>query len=181
MIHKALLVILLTCCGYYTQAQQLQQPAFYLSHPQVSQDAKDYYAKGMSAGVAKVSSVLDSVFTANDTTRPFYVQLICRMLGEADTPLLEELNIVCKYVTEHFPGTVSGTLFSPELPNQSRSKELWVQRIATEIRISCPGDLMECFKEARMAALNNCDAEEKMKLETVFQMVRKNLNLFKQG
>jgi len=50
--------------------------------------------------------------------------------------------------------------------------------MASEIRASCTSDLMGCFRKSRSEALQHCSEADKMNLEMLYNMVRKNLNLF---
>lgn len=181
MVQRVFLVLILTVSSYCVSAQYMQRPDFYISNPDVSLDAKDYYSGVFSANDARAYSILDSVFTENATTRPFYIFLACRMLTEADGDLLAELNIICRYIAELYPSSLVSVLFAKEVSNTNNYKDLWAQRIAVEVRISCSADLMQCFKRSRILALQNCELQYKNKIEVLYNMVRKELNLFQQG
>lgn len=162
-------------CGY---AQELQPPQFYLSRADVSRDAKDYYIEGLNkTNLHKAYSVLDSVFTDNDVTRPFYILMACHMLSQAEGELLEELKIISRFTAELQPGSLGQVLFSREKA-YSGYKFQWAKAMASEIRTSCTSDLMACFRKSRSEALQHCNAGDKMHLETLYNMVRKDLNLF---
>lgn len=179
MVQKIIFAIVFFMAGYCCNAQQLQDAQYYLSHADVSQDAKDYYRQGfVAADAQKAYSVLDSIFTENDSTRPFYVLLAGRMLTEANGELLAELNIVCRYVAELHPGTLVAVLFADAGKVPANYRQLWAQRMAVEIRISCTGDLVKCFKQSRSAALQHCTEDSKGRLEVLYNLIRKDLNLF---
>lgn len=180
MVQKVVIGIMLFCSSFsYADAQQLQPPSFYLSHPAVSPEARQYFESGMGTNDhADAYSILDSVFTTNDVTRPFYVLLVANMLEHARGELLIELSVVCKYLTELHPATVTEVLFSAQNPDAERHKDLWAERMSVETRISCSGELLSCFKQSRIDALDNCVASRKMKLEVLYNKVRKDLNLF---
>lgn len=181
MVQRVFMVLIFVFGGYCATAQYLQQPERYLSHPEVSQDARDYYSRVISITDSRVYSILDSIFTDNDSTRPFYTYLVCRMLTEADEKLLIELNIVCRYMTEYYPSTLLSVLFAQNSSITDKHRELWAHRIAVELRITCANDLMNCFKTSRMSALEHCALIYKSKLELMYNLVRKDLNLFQQG
>lgn len=167
--------------SYCATAQYMQSPDFYISHSAVSQDAKDYYTGVFDINSDRIYGILDSVFTDNATTRPFYILLACRMLTEAKGDLVIELNIICRYVAELHPTSLASVIFAKNASVRGEYKDLWAERMAVELRISCNADLMNCFKTSRLTALQNCDAQLKNKVEVFYNMVRKELNLFQQG
>lgn len=180
MLQKALFFIVFFSSGLLVQAQGLQSFNYYLSHPQVSQDAKDYYAGQFNINTSeRVYSVLDSAFTQNSITRPFYIYLISKMIPEAENSLLAEINIICKYLTEKHPADLVSVLFADKQVDD-KYKSLWAARLSIEIRIACNYDLLSCFKESRNTALENFHSTGKNRLEILYNMVRKDMNLFQQ-
>lgn len=178
MLYRIIFVLIFCVCGFCGYAQGLQPPQFYLSRADVSRDAKDYYTEGLSkANIHKAYSILDSIFTDNDITRPFYILMACHMLSQAEGELLEELKIISRFTAELQPGTLGDVLFSGEKA-YGGYKFQWAKAMASEIRTSCASDLMACFRKSRSEALQHCDEADKMNLETLYNMVRKNLNLF---
>ena len=150
MIHRALLFILFSTVCPFLYAQELKNFDFYYSHPQVSQEAKEYYAGLYSVNNSeKAYTVMDSAFTQNDETRPFYIYLVCRMLGEADENMMSEISIICHYVAEIHPTTLMAVLHAGPNFVPDKYKEIWANRISTEIRVTCERDLMECYKLSR--------------------------------
>lgn len=182
MSLRALLVILCCTCSSFLYAQDLKNFDFYYSHPQVSQEAKEYYAGLYSVNSSdKAYNVMDSAFTQNDETRPFYIYLVCRMLGEANENMLSELSIICRYVAEIHPTTLMAVLYSGRNFLDDKYKAEWAKRVSTEIRVTCDTELMDCFKQSRTLAVQNCAESQKPRLEMMYNMVRKDLNLFQQG
>lgn len=182
MIHRALLFILFSTVCPFLYAQELKNFDFYYSHPQVSLEAKEYYAGLYSVNSSdKAYNVMDSAFTQNDETRPFYIYLVCRMLGEADENMMSEISIICHYVAEIHPTTLMAVLHAGPNFVPDKYKEIWANRISTEIRVTCEKDLMECYKISRTTALQACAEHQKQRLEVLYNMVRKDLNLFPQG
>ncbi len=178
MLYRVTFVLIFCVCGFCGYAQELQPPQFYLSRADVSRDAKDYYTEGLNkTNLHKAYSVLDSVFTDNDVTRPFYILMACHMLSQAEGELLEELKIISRFTAELQPGSLGQVLFSREKA-YSGYKFQWAKAMASEIRTSCTSDLMACFRKSRSEALQHCNAGDKMHLETLYNMVRKDLNLF---
>ncbi len=182
MSLKALLTILFCISSPFLYAQELKNFDFYYSHPQVSQEAKEYYAGMYSVNSSeKAYNVMDSAFTQNDETRPFYIYLVCKMLGEADDKMLSDLSIICRYVAEIHPTTLMAVLYAGRNYVEDKYKTIWAKRISTEIRVACDQDLMDCFKLSRTTAIQACTETQKQRLEVLYNMVRKDLNLFQQG
>lgn len=181
MAQKTFLVLLLSFCSISGFSQGLQNFDYYYAHPAVSQDAKEYYARLFNINSSnKTYSIMDSVYTNNDDTRPFYVYLVCRMLKEAEGGLLTELNIVCRQIAELYPSTLIPVLYAGKNYVDEDIKDLWASRMSVEVRITCNNDLMSCFKKSRRLALQNCESRYKGKLEILYNTVRKDLNLFQQ-
>lgn len=182
MIHRALLILLFSTVCPFLYAQELKNFDFYYSHPNVSQDAKEYYAGLYSVNTnEKAYNVMDSAFTQNDETRPFYIYLVCRMLEEADVNMMAEISIICRYVVEMHPTTLMAVLYAGPNYVSEKSKDIWAGRISTELRVTCDKELMDCYKLSRTSALQACDDAQKQKLEMLYNMVRRDLNLFPQG
>lgn len=176
MVQKIIFVLIMSICGWSAAAQT---PDFFLQRPDVSQAAKDLYTEGLNSGnTDKAYSVMDSVFTDNEATRPFYILLVSRMLPKADGDMMLELNIICRYLAEIYPSSVVSVLFGIEYQTGDAEQEQWAHRMAVEIRITCGGDLMDCFKQSRYTALEHCAAEDKQRLEVLYNMVRRDMNLF---
>jgi len=181
MIKKTLLAFLLSVCSFCAFSQGLQNFDFYYGHPLVSLEAKEYYARQFDVNSNnKAYSILDSTFTNNDETRPFYIYLACRMLTEARGDLLAELNIICRQIAEIFPSSLVAVLYAGRNYINDNAKHFWAARMATEIRITCNADLMVCFKDSRSTSVKNCDPQYKNRLEVLYNLVRKDLNLFQQ-
>lgn len=182
MIQKAILVLVFCICCFCGYSQSMQSISYYTTHPDISQEAKDYYARLFNANNSdKIYGIMDSIFTDNSDTRPFYIFLACRMITEANGDLLSELNIICRHLAELFPVSLASVLFADKAVIDDKYKELWAKRMSVEIRITCDSDLMSCFKKSRSTALQNCNEQYKNKMEVLYNMVRKDLNLFQQG
>lgn len=181
MVQRILPALMMVCFCVSVNAQKLQNFDYYFAHPDVSQDAKEYYANMFDLNSSnKTYSILDSAFTDNNDTRPFYVYLICKMLPEASPELLKEINIVCRFLTEERPGDVTAVLFAGSNFVKQQYRHLWAHRLGVEIRVTCGEDLMQCFKKSRTTALEHFNADNKSRLEAVYNMTRKELNLFQQ-
>lgn len=174
-------VIFCVFFGACVHAQGLRSFDYYFSHAAVSADAKEYYAGLFDINASgKTYSILDSAFTGNNDTRPFYIYLVCRMLPEAEPELLKEINIVCRYLTEHHPSDVASVLFAGKNYVDDKYKGLWVHRVGVEIRVTCNNDLLTCFKDSRNRALQNFKEGSKNRLEALYNLIRRDMNLFQQ-
>ena len=103
------------------------------------------------------------------------------VLGEADDKMLSELSIICRYVVEIHPATLMAVLYAGRNYVDDKYKAIWANRISTEIRVTCDQDLMDCYKLSRTTAIQACTETQKQRLEVLYNMVRKDLNLFQQG
>lgn len=57
----------------------------YLNNSLVSENAKNFYNEGLTlADKSQATDILDSMYTTNATTRPFYLYLACRMTENTD-------------------------------------------------------------------------------------------------
>ncbi len=181
MVQRTFFVFMFSFCSFCGFSQGFKNFDYYYAHAQVSMEAKEYYARLFDINSSnKAYSILDSTFTTNDETRPFYIYLAGRMLTEAKGDLLVELNIICRHIAESYPSSLIPVLYAGRNYISDNVKFLWAARMATEIRVTCDNDLMACFKKSRSNALRHCDAQYKNRLEVLYNTVRKDLNLFQQ-
>lgn len=181
IMQKIIVVIFCLVTSVCVHAQGLRSFDYYFSHSGVSTDAKEYHARLFDVNASgKTYSILDSAFTENNDTRPFYIYLVCRMLGEAEPELLKEINIVCRYLTEHHPGDVTSVLFAGKNYVDDKYKGMWAHRVGVEMRVTCNNDLLSCLKSSRSMALQNFNGENKNRLEALYNFIRRDLNLFQQ-
>lgn len=181
MLQRLLIILTFFFSTTCAEAQGLQSFDYYIAHPGISQEAKDYYYGRFNINTSEqTSTILDSVFTRNEDTRPFYIYLVGKMLPEAESSLLKEINIVCRYVAEQHPADLVGVLFADEGMVPARYKNLWADRVAVELRVTCDYELMDCFKNSRITALNHYTGTGKNKLEILYNLIRRDMNLFQQ-
>lgn len=171
------LIISLIC--YQASSQPFKYVSYYLQHPQVSKDAIDYYTGDLTVSDPdRVMSIVDSMFTKNDDTRPFYILLTSMMLSQAKGDLRKQLNISCRHFAEQNPGALATFLFTKQAMVLPSYKRQWAYRIAVDIRLICSDDIFDCFKASRNIAIANCDEDSKSKMEVLYSYIRKELNLF---
>lgn len=179
MIFRLFYTLVFTLICYQASAQPFKYVSYYLQHPQVSQDAIDFYTGDLKVSDPdRVMGIVDSLFTKNDDTRPFYILLTSRMLGQAKGDLRKMLNISCRHFAEQNPAALANFLFTKHYMVPNGYKQLWAYRIAVDIRLICSGDLFDCFKASRNLALSHCDEDSKPKLESLYNYIRRELNLF---
>lgn len=182
MFIRVFFILLCSWSAAQAFAQPLKDPAYYYAHKALSQDARDMYAKTFDINTSPKSySIIDSTFTQNDETRPFYIYLVCTMLDKAEGELRAELNVICRYLIEQRPNDLTDVLFSSFSLVKSSYKEEWAHRVGVELRITCGSDPMFCFKKSRNDALSSCDAAHKSKLELMYNYIRRDMKLFQQN
>ncbi len=146
------------------------QIAFYLEHPLISQVCKDLFVGARApSDDADVLSVVDSLFTSNVNTQPFYFLTLTRTMGAADGAYSEALGVAGrKFVESSAHAFVS--FFKSEKMLTSGDFDEWAKLVAGEIQISAEGrEAMEVEKlrTAMVAGCLKCDAEQ-MKLIDAF-------------
>lgn len=181
-MRKFLLLSICFCVvGFSVLSQELKDPNYYYALPNVSQDAKDCYAQLFDINNSPKSfSILDSMFTQNKDTQPFYIYLACTMLPKADGELRTQLNIVCRHLTEQDPDAVANVLYSKSKLMRSSYRSAWGHRVGVEIRLTCETDPTICFKRSRSRALQNCADDNKDKLEAIYNLIRQDMSLHSQ-
>ncbi|MCB0699717.1 MAG: hypothetical protein H6551_08455 [Chitinophagales bacterium] len=181
MLKRVLFTVCFCLSLLQGYAQELRDPNYYYALSAVSQDAKDCYAKLFDINSsARAFSILDSMFTVNKATQPFYIYLACTMLPEATGELRAQLNIVCRHLIEQDPTALTNVLFSKNSLVKSRYRQYWAHRVGVEIRVTCESDPLDCFKRSRNRALSNCNEASKDRLELLYNMIRQEMNLYRQ-
>ncbi len=139
--------------------------SFYINHKEIPQVCKDLFRNTRQASdEVDVLALLDSVFTINDETRPFFFLTITRTMAKADGAYAEPLGMMGKKFVE---------TRTKEFVNYFRKESLltdkdfdeWARAVAGEIEISSEGrekeELKVLSKKMRLAC-EKCD-EEQMK------------------
>ncbi len=178
---RLLYMLLFLFVSVSVQAQTLKTVSYYLQHRGVSEDAIEFYTGRLTVkDIDKALDVADSMFTRNDETRPFYMLLVSRMLGQAKGELRQQLNVTCRHFVEQHPSELVAFLFQKHHLVSSSFIDRWAYRVSVDIRVMCNEDLLSCLKQSRNIALSNCDEKYKAKIEVLYNNVRKQLNLFQQ-
>lgn len=123
---------------------------FYLSHKQVSKTAKDYYHnKFIAIDDDRTFSILDSLNTHNNETRPFYLYLTSHMLETADGALSEGMGLLCKEFVEKHPNYLMEFLYTSNKKIVTNNfAQNWINQIGGEFMIACDEKALTCSKKS---------------------------------
>ena len=155
-----------------TLGQQLSSINDYLTNKQISKSAKDYYfGKFRPSDDRRTFSIIDSLKTKNDSTRPFYLLLVSKMLLKSDGALAEELGIECKSLMESHPNNLIDFLYSKNKLISQLFIEQWADIIAGEFMIDCEGKERECIKKTYAVALRNTRPDNKSRLYSIYKKI----------
>lgn len=175
-MHK-LLCFIGCLLAFASHAQELKPTVYYMGLPHVSKAAKDIHA-----GVVKpadddlMASIMDSMNTENNDTRPFYIFLVSKTLYlTKDKGLKQSLGNACRRYIQNRPDDVVLLLFSKTV--KPVYKDAWAKAIAEDIDANCETTLKECFRQSRLLALEMCHTDNKDKLEIIYNQIRANLQL----
>src|ERR1700730_2845074 len=114
--------------------------SYYLGNKEISKAAKNYYYRKFSpSDDRRTLSLLDSLKTHNNSTRPFYIYLVSTMLEKADGALSEALGNVCNDFIESHPNQALDFLYSTNDISSSKFIDLWAIAVAGEFMIDCEG------------------------------------------
>jgi hypothetical protein len=140
----------------------------------VSKNAKDFYnGKFKASDDARTFSIIDSLKTKNNLTRPFYIYLSSKMLDKADGALSEKLGTSCKNLTEQHPDHLIDFLYSGKKLADIKYIENWAQIIANEFMIDCERQEKECLKKSMQATLAKSRANNKSKLTEFYHKIER--------
>ena len=144
----------------------------YLDNKQVSQAAKDfYYGKFKPADDTKTFSIIDSLKTKNNLTRPFYILLISKIINKADGALSESLGVSCKEFIESKPDFLIDFLYSKSTTVDKRFLDNWAKQIAGEFMIDCEGKEKQCVKTSLQKASSKIKLDNKSKLTAFYHKI----------
>jgi hypothetical protein len=149
--------------------------SFYLAHPQVPVVAKELYTgKIPVSGDERILALLDSLFTANHETAPFYFLTITRTLEKADGAYAESLGMTAKEYVETNTSEFIGYFLNEPLLTEKDFDE-WARFVAFEIMIADENREMEGLSKFEKQAKANCPGcteQAKQKLDDFFTRVK---------
>ena len=160
---------------------QLQQDSFgghpilfYLRHPQIPQVAKDLYlGRAEPTDNDETLALMDSIFTKNTVTQPFYFLTLTRTMPKADGAYAEPLVIMAKEFAEQQPKRFT-TYFLAEKLLTVKDFNNWGECVAMEFYTSNEGrevSARAAWAKARLANCKKCSAAEKSKLREFTELV----------
>lgn len=177
MVRKFIYMLACVLCAVVAHAQELRPTTYYMNSPDVSQIAKDIHSgKVVASDDALVYSIADSMSTLNDSTRPFYIFLVSKMLlNSKNVKLKQTLADYCRRYIQNTPDPALLLLFSKTVKPDYRY--CWARALTDNIAITCDKTLVQCYKASRLLSLEVCRQENKDKLESIFNQVRSMLGI----
>lgn len=164
--------ILLLCLTSKLYGQEPVEVKFYLNNRQVSKNAKDFYFEKFKASDDDNSfSIVDSLMTKNNKTRPFYIFLVSKMIEKADGVLSESLGHSCKNFIELHPDFLIDFLFSKNEIIEKIFIENWANQIAGEFKIDCEGKEKPCINKSLQLAMTKSELKNKTRLTNFYKIV----------
>lgn len=145
----------------------------YLESNQVSNIAKDFYnGKFKATDDNKTFSIIDSLKTTNNFTRPFYILLVSKMIAKADGALSESLGASCKDFVELHPDFLIDFLYSKSTIVDKSFLDKWAKQIAGEFMIDCEGKETQCITQSLQKASTKGRLNNKRKLTDFYQKIQ---------
>jgi len=147
--------------------------AFYLENAHVSKAAKDLYNNRLVfTDNSQTISIIDSLQSKNDMTRPFYMYLVARMSDKADGALSEMLSNACTKLVEQQPDHAINFLYSTNRLIEKKFCDNWARQMAGEFKIDCgEGKEGQCLRRSLQQALTKCSESNKTRLNIFYQLV----------
>jgi hypothetical protein len=149
--------------------------SFYLSHRQIPQVCKDIYnKKRLISDDNEVLALIDSIFTPNNETRPFYFLTLTQTMEKADGAYAEPLGIMGKdFVEKRTKEFLNYFINEPMLTNEDFDE--WVSTVVGEIQISAEGHEKkeaDNVKKKMFANCSDCNEQQKLKLENFTKQIK---------
>jgi hypothetical protein len=148
---------------------------FYIDHKEIPQVCKDLFNNvRQPSDESDVLSLLDSIFTSNDETRPFYFFTITQTMSEADGAYAEPLGMMGKQFVETRTMDFVN-YFKDERILTKMDFEEWAMTVAGEIQISFEGqEKNEAEKLLTKMKSNciNCDKGQNKLIDDFVERVR---------
>jgi hypothetical protein len=169
-----LLFLITIFLGKESFCQPLQKISLYLNDPLISENAKSFYrGKFKASDDDRTFSIIDSLKTSNNKTRPFYIFLVSKILPNADGALSEGLGLACKEFVEWNPNLLMSFLSGKYI--DSAFIEDWADEVAGEFQIECEGNEYRCIDSSFKIAANNCLLGNRKQLSSFYELVRRSI------
>ncbi len=167
----ALLSLVLTILLFKGYGQKSIDLSYYLKNKAISQPAKDfYYHKFPASDDEKTFSIIDSLTTDNNSTRPFYLYLVSNMLKKSDGALAESLGNSCNTFLQSHPNQILEFLYTNRI-SSPEFIDLWAYAIAGEFMITCEGKENQCVTASFNKLLLKCKTDNKSLLRVFFKKI----------
>jgi hypothetical protein len=145
--------------------------SFYINHKEIPQVCKDLFRNTRQpSDEVDVLALLDSVFTSNDKTRPFYFLTITRTMAKADGAYAEPLGMMAKQFVETRTKEFIKYFRNESLLTDQDFDE-WAKTVAGEIEISSSGQEKEELKVLKEKMKLNCEKCDEGQIKTINDFV----------
>ncbi len=149
--------------------------SFYLNHEQIPQIAKDLYnTNARPVDDKKTLALMDSIFTRNIETEPFYFLVLTKTMDKADGAYSEPLGTMAKKYVETQPQKFLAYFLNEPLLT-SNNFNRWARSVAGEIMITAEKHEKEEAENVKKLMSNNCQNcthKEKQKLNEFITSVQ---------
>jgi hypothetical protein len=148
--------------------------SFYIAHKNIPQVCKDLYTgKRQPADDSDILSLMDSIFTSNKETAPFYFLTLTLTMAKADGAYSEQLGMMAKsFVETRTKEFVSYFINEPLLTTKNLYN--WASFVAGEIEIASERNEKEQLgklKEKLKANCTGCNAKEMQLLSSFAERI----------
>jgi hypothetical protein len=152
--------------------------SFYLEHRQIPQICKEIYLKTTPpTDDNKTLGLMDSLFTNNKETRPFYFLTLTETMKKADGAYAEPLGIMAKkFVEENTKEFLNYFINEPMMPREYLNE--WAYTVAGEISIIAEkNEKKEADRIKRIMMKNcaECNEEEKQLFDDFMKKIYSSL------
>lgn len=145
---------------------------FYHDNKQISKTAKDFYFdKFKAADDTRTFSIIDSLKTKNNQTRPFYILLVSKIIDKSDGALSESLGVSCKDFLESQPDFLIDFLYSKNKIVDKHYFDNWAHIIAGEFMIDCEEKEKKCIKKSLQQTSTKVELGNKSKLTDLYHQI----------
>jgi hypothetical protein len=148
--------------------------SYYLSHSEIPLVCKEIFLKKRKVSDDnEVLALMDSLFTKNNETRPFYFLTLTRTMEKADGAYAEPLGIMSKKFVENHTKEFFDYFINEPLLSQNDFKE-WALTVIGEIKIVAENNEREEFESLKTIMTNNCsecDLKQKEKLNEFLKLI----------
>jgi hypothetical protein len=159
---RSLLLILLMGSNTFAQTNESQFAShpisFYLNHDKIPAICKDLYLKKIHLYKGDDNAVLglmDSIFSKNKQTQPFYFLTLTRTMYEADGYYAEGMGVMAKsFVEKNSKEFVNYFIKESILTNKDFFE--WAKCVEGEIEIGSEGKEQEELIELKKEMIKNC-------------------------